>query len=148
VTWVAVAIGGSALVGAGASYLGSKKQAKGAEKAADLSMEQFHLLNQQQQPFMQGGYGAMGKLNTLLGLNPRPQPQTQGMPLLPAGFLSNFPGHVFGNQSVPANPVPTPRPDAQPIKFGRPGGTSLNRLLALRAAQGDQQAQWTLRGGV
>jgi hypothetical protein len=74
VTWIAVAVGGSAIIGAGASYYGSKKQSDAAKDAAGLSMDQFRLLNQQQQPFMQGGYGAMGKLNTLLGLNPRPAP--------------------------------------------------------------------------
>jgi hypothetical protein len=132
-------------VGAGASYLGSKKQAKGAEKAADLSMDQFHLLNQQQQPFMQGGYGAMGKLNTLLGLNPRPQPRPQVSPSTVAALLPILSQGFFRNGPTP---TPTPRPDAQPIKFGRPGGTSLNRLLALRAGQGDQQAQRALGGFV
>lgn len=75
-TWVAVAVGAGAAISAGASYAGAKKQAKGAEKAANLQMDQFRLINQQQQPFIQGGYGAMGKLNTLLGLNPRPLPSS------------------------------------------------------------------------
>jgi hypothetical protein len=150
---VAVAIGGSALVGAGASYLGSKKQSDAARDAAGLSMDQFQLINQQQQPFMQGGYGAMGRLNTLLGLNPRPTfqtptyqqaPQQQVSGRAPTGIITNMLLKARAQRQAAAanpNPTPTPRPDVQPIKFGRPGGTSLNRLLALRAGQGDQQAQ-------
>jgi hypothetical protein len=73
VSWVLVAIGGSAVLGAGASYLGSKKQAEGAERAQGINLDMFNVLNQQQQPFIRSSYGAMGKLNTLLGLNPNPR---------------------------------------------------------------------------
>jgi hypothetical protein len=38
-SWVATAVAGSALVGAGASYLGSKSQSKSAEKAADSQVD-------------------------------------------------------------------------------------------------------------
>lgn len=90
-TWVAIAVGGGALIGAGASYAGSKKQAGAAKDAANLNMEQFERLNAQQQPYIQSGYGALGKLNTLMGLSPRPQmqqPQAQQQPALPD--LSKF----------------------------------------------------------
>lgn len=81
-SWVLVAIGGSAAIGAGASYLGSKKQAEGAERAGDINLGMFETVNRQQQPFMQSGYGAMGRLNTLLGLNrnPRATPPQQFAP--------------------------------------------------------------------
>lgn len=130
-TWVAIAVGGAAVIGAGASYAGSKKQAKGAEKAGQLNMDMFNTLNQQQQPFIQSGYGAMGRLNTLLGLNPRPQPM---MP------------------SVPSSPAyrPTPGGGIQPImQMGQPnvqipeqgmGSSRLNQILSLRATHGDRQA--------
>lgn len=129
-TWVAVAIGGSALVGAGASYLGSKKQAQGAQQAAGINLDMFNTLNRQQQPFIQGGYGAMGKLNTLLGLNPSPSYQAP--------------------TSSPAY-APTPGGGVRPmLQTGAPAqmnqGTRLNQLLMLRAANGDRQAQDLLRG--
>lgn len=74
-TWVAVAIGGASLIGAGASYAGAKKQAKASQQAGQMNMDMFNILNRQQQPFIGSGYGAMGRLNTLLGINPRPNAQ-------------------------------------------------------------------------
>lgn len=97
-SWVLVAVGGSALVGAGASYLGSKKQAQGAERAQDINVDMFNRIMSQQQPFVSSGYGAMGRLNTLLGLNPNPRAQ---MP--PRQFA---PGQSF---------MPTPGGGVQPI---------------------------------
>jgi len=142
VTWVAVAIGGSALVGAGASYLGSKKQAQGAQNAAGINMDMFQTLNRQQQPYIQGGYGALGKLNTLLGINPNPNAQPSPMP-----------------PQMPQGPTyrPTPGGGVQPILqasqqpdvfAGGPGGDpsggggtmQLRQILALRAQHGDTQA--------
>jgi hypothetical protein len=152
VTWVAVAIGGSALVGAGASYLGSKKQSDASKSAGNLQMDQFRLINQQQQPFMQSGYGATGRLNTLLGLNPNPNargsfpmssPLTQGPGYMPT------PGG--GVQQIAQMGVPQDRrmfaggPGGDP----RPGsGARLSQLLMVRAANGDREAQALLRGGV
>lgn len=131
-TWVAVAIGGSALVGAGASYLGSKKQAQGAQQAAGINLDMFNTLNRQQQPYIQGGYGAMGRLNTLLGINPNPSYQAPSMPSTPAWR-------------------PTPGGGVEPMMQVGPPRTSspnarLNDLLAIRAAHGDRQAQAVLQG--
>jgi hypothetical protein len=96
-TWVAVAIGGSALIGAGASYAGSKKQSDASKAAGNLNMDMFNTLNQQQQPYIQSGYGAMGRLNTLLGLNPRPQQSTQPMQgMLPQGMPQGGLGSTAG----------------------------------------------------
>ncbi len=141
-TWVAVAIGGSALIGAGSSYLGSKKQAQGAEKAAGINMDMFQTLNRQQQPFIQSGYGAMGRLNTLLGLSPNPNAPRMSTPL-----------------TMPQEPAyrPTPGGGVEPILqagpsrqhdvfAGGPGGDprggnqQLRQILSLRAQHGDTQA--------
>ncbi len=128
-TWVAVAVAGAGVLGAAGSYAGSKKQAKGAEKGADLQMQQFQLLNQQQQPYIQSGYGALGKLNTLLGIGGR----------MPAGGAPM--GGAMQNQAW--------RPMAGGgIKQGLSVGSSpkqnpnsrLSQLLALRAANGDTEA--------
>lgn len=74
-SWVAAAVVGSAALG----YAGAREQAKAAEAAGDYqaaaAMEQarrqqemFNLLNQQQGPYRQAGYGAVSRLSELLGL--------------------------------------------------------------------------------
>lgn len=96
-------------------------------------MQQFQLLNQQQQPFIQSGYGAMGKLNTLLGIGGR-RPVSPGAP--PPGLTVNNgpsgPGvripqripQYMGNHMI-SSPKSNPR---------------LAQLLALRAQNGDTEA--------
>jgi hypothetical protein len=72
-TWVAVAIGGSALLG----YVGAKKQAGAAESASQMQYqatqdaakqqrEMFDILNAQQAPYREAGYGALNQINTML----------------------------------------------------------------------------------
>ncbi len=141
-TWVAVAIGGSALVGAGASYLGSKKQADASKAAGNLNLDMFRTLNAQQQPYIQSGYGSLSKLNTLLGLSPNPNRQ---MPMMPG--------------QSPGAYRPTPGGGVQPImQAGQPQAPSqwnvpernmpnlqLRQILSLRAQNGDRQAQAMLQ---
>jgi hypothetical protein len=72
-TWVAVAIGGSAVLG----YMGASKQAKAATSAAagqsDAAMyaaqqqrEMFDLINEQQKPYREAGYGALTRIGEML----------------------------------------------------------------------------------
>lgn len=122
--WVAV---GSAVLGAGASIYGANKQAKGAKDAAGMNMEMFRTLNAQQQPFIQSGYGAVGKLNTLLGIGRRP-----------AANQSRYGG---------ASQVPI---KTNPMMAGGAGGqlsqsTALRNVLMLRASRGDTEAGRILR---
>src|SRR5687767_11923773 len=106
--WVGI---GTAALTAGSSIYGANKQAKGAEKAGAINMDMFNVLNRQQQPFMQSGYGATGRLNTLLGINPNPR----------ARVPTTGPGPGF---------MPTPGGGVQPIMqvggprmyAGGPGG--------------------------
>jgi hypothetical protein len=80
-SWVATAIATSAALG----YAGAKKQASAAERAgrgqAAAAREQMQFqreladrLNLQQGPYRQAGYGALGRLNELLGLGPLQDP--------------------------------------------------------------------------
>jgi hypothetical protein len=133
VTWVLVAVGGSAALGAGASYLGSKKQSDASKAAANLNMDWLQTMNRQQQPYIQSGYGAMGKLNTLLGLNPNPyaRPPGPNPGYAPTGSGGVHPIMQMGAQGQ----------DPQAAQ-----GARLNQLLLLRAANGDRQAQAMLRG--
>jgi hypothetical protein len=72
-TWIAVAIAGSAILG----YAGSKNQASAATSAADLQsqaaqraaeqqMQMFTTLNEQQKPYREAGYSALGKIGEML----------------------------------------------------------------------------------
>jgi hypothetical protein len=67
------ALAGSAVLG----YLGSQEQAGAAENAANLQYrgtqeaarqqrEMFDILNKQQAPYREAGYGALSKINTML----------------------------------------------------------------------------------
>jgi hypothetical protein len=70
---IAWALGGSALLG----FLGSQNQASAARSAADLQaqaaqraqdqqMQMFTTLNEQQRPYREAGYGALGKIGEML----------------------------------------------------------------------------------
>lgn len=72
-SWVAVAIGGSAILG----YMGSQNQASAAtsaanqqyaatQEAARQQREMFDILNKQQAPYREAGYGALSKIGTML----------------------------------------------------------------------------------
>lgn len=134
-TWVAVAIGGSALIGAGASYAGSKKQSDAAKSAANLNQDQFRINNAQQQPFIQSGYGAMSRLNTLLGINANPRAaRPGGMPALMGQPQPGMPPSIGSGPRMYAG-----GPGGDPLAGGG-GNTRIARLLMLRAQNGDTQA--------
>ena len=72
-TWVAVAIGGSAVLG----YMGSQRQASAASSAANLQSQatsdaaaqqraMFDIQNAQQAPYREAGYGALSRIGTML----------------------------------------------------------------------------------
>ena len=88
-TWVAVAIGGSAVLG----YVGASKQAGAAERAAagqaestryaaDIQREMFDIQNEQQKPYREAGYGALTRIGELLpGLTkPVSREEIMGLP--------------------------------------------------------------------
>jgi len=68
---VATAVVASAVVGAVASSKAAKSQSKAAGKAADVSQEQYYQTREDQMPFLEAGYGALNRLDTLLGLGPK-----------------------------------------------------------------------------
>ena len=145
-TWALVVVGGASVLGAGASYLGSKKQADASKAAAGINMEQYARTRADLLPYTQAGYGATSKLNTLLGINPNPNAPRMSTPLL----------------MPPANPgyAPTPEGGVHPImqigaadptqhSWNVPeagmGNLPLNRILMIRAQNGDRQAQAMLQ---
>lgn len=126
-------------------------------------MQQFQLLNQQQQPYIQSGYGALSRLNTLMGLSPNPNARSSGgMPgsMMPGNGgprdSQGVPYSLYPGGQPPGNAyMPTPGGGVQPIMQGgaQPNvrlndpyisgggsGIPLQRILALRAMHGDTQA--------
>lgn len=101
-------------------------------------MQQFQMLNQQQQPFIRSGYNAMGRLNTLLGLGGRPSPSAP--PSAGNQMYRPTPGGGV-QQIVAAGQPPSGMPSSSPKSNPR-----LAQLLALRAQNGDTEAQRILGG--
>jgi hypothetical protein len=104
---------------------------------------------------MQSGYGAMSKLNTLLGVNPNPNaarlPPPAHAPINPAytppnpGYAPTPGGGV--HQIVQTDPhAPQAPPDVHwNIPEANMGNLPLNRILMIRAQNGDRQAQQMLQ---
>jgi hypothetical protein len=99
-TWIAVAIGGAAVIGAVSQNSAANTQASADRNAAATQMNMFNTLTGQEQPFLQGGYGAETGLNKLLGTSPG------SFGGLPNGYftqtfnptqqqLQNYPGYQF-----------------------------------------------------
>ena len=146
--WVGI---GAAVVGGAAAYAGSKKQADAATHAANLNQDQFNINNAQQQPFIQSVYGALSKLNTLLGINPNPNSAQQTV--APGNMTVNGPRQLLPapTQSAPSvNPNFDPSiPRAVGMGYGTSNGANsinpqLRQILSIRADNGDPQAKQLL----
>lgn len=148
VAWIGVA---AAVVGAGASYAGSKKQADAAKKGSQINLDMFNRLNAQQQPFIRSGYGAMNKLNTLLGLGGGEMGGVGGgggVGGVGGGVPSSMPRAPY-SQNTMYRPKPNGGIGTQ-VMVGQPQSAPQNirlkQILALRAANGDTEAQRMLGG--
>jgi hypothetical protein len=67
-SWVAVAIGGSAIIGGVASNNSANKQVKAANRAGDLQMQIYNQTREDTGPYREAGYAATHKLQSLLGI--------------------------------------------------------------------------------
>lgn len=71
-SWIAVAVAGGAIVGGllqgNAAQNAAQTQANAAENAQQISLQEFNTINQQEQPYIQSGYGAMSALDYGLGI--------------------------------------------------------------------------------
>ena len=90
---MAVAVGGSAVLG----YMGAQSQAGAAEDAANLQnqatlagiknqREMFDILNEQNKPYREAGYGALTRINEMLPTLTSP---------ITAADIQNMPGYQF-----------------------------------------------------
>lgn len=71
-SFAAVAVAGVGLAGAAMSSSAAghaaDQQAAAAQRAQDISQNEFNTITGQESPFMQSGYGGLGQLNYLLGI--------------------------------------------------------------------------------
>jgi hypothetical protein len=110
-SWVAAAIGGSAILG----YYGAKQQASAAENAAQLQaqaaanaqalqQQNFNTINQQQAPQRAAGYSALNQIGAL-GAGPYQQYDANGNPIGTAtgsGYLTKqFGAEDLNSQLAP-----------------------------------------------
>lgn len=93
-TWVAAAIATSAVL----SYAGASKQAGAAQSAAagqagatqyaaDIQKQMFDIINEQQKPYREAGYGALTRINQMLPSLTAPVTREE---------IMGLPGYQFG----------------------------------------------------
>ena len=85
---MALAVGGSALLGASASKSAAKTQAAAADRAAELQAEQFRQTREDQAPYRAAGYNALAELQRTAGNVP-------GAFKFGAGDYQADPGYAF-----------------------------------------------------
>lgn len=97
---IAAAIAGAAGLGAAGNIIGGITQSNAQEHAANTQADMFNKIVQQQQPFLQAGYGATSNLQQALGLTPG-NAGGLGQGYLTQTFnptqqqLENYPGYQF-----------------------------------------------------
>lgn len=131
-SWVAAAIGGSALIGAIGSNMAAGTQADAQQQAAQTQQGMFNTINAQEQPFIQSGYGATNLLNQLLGIS------TPGSTTAPtrAQFTTTSPGaptRASGMLAGYGGGVPTSGGSAPVTNFDQGGFDKA--MAAFNAAQ-------------
>lgn len=95
-------VAGAAVIGAGlqadAAKDAAETQGEAANRASGVSQRQFDILNEQQQPFINSGYGANQLLSRLLGINTTPG-TNGGTPLRRDFNAAN--GRLVGDKYLP-----------------------------------------------
>jgi hypothetical protein len=138
--FVALAIGGSALLGANASRDAANTQVNAANRATDLQREQFNLINEQQAPYRGYGYTALNEIGNLLG-GQTPTYDAQGKPILDANGQpvmrqgSGYLTRQFGAEDLKTSLAPNyefmlkegQRAARQRLNAGGSGGSDIDR---------------------
>jgi hypothetical protein len=85
--WVAAgAVIGAGVIGAVGATSAASTQAGAAKNAQNISEQEFNTITQQEQPFMQGGYGALSQLDQGLGIGTPMTDSSMGYGSLNAPF--------------------------------------------------------------
>lgn len=87
--FAAAAIGGGIISSMGAQSA-ADTQASASEYAAQIGQQEFNTITQQEQPFMQGGYGALAALENGLGISPV---NNQGSQIIGSQYGTPMPGY-------------------------------------------------------
>jgi hypothetical protein len=138
--FVALAIGGSALLGANAAKSAANTQANAANQAAQIQREQFNLINEQQAPYRGYGYTALNQIGGLLG-GQTPMYDAQGKPMLDANgqpMMQTGSGYLtkqFGAEDLKTSLAPNyefmlkegQRAARQRLNAGGSGGSDIDR---------------------
>jgi hypothetical protein len=138
--FVALAIGGSALLGASASRSAANTQAAAADRAAGVQREQFNLINQQQAPYRGYGYTALNQIGGMLGgqtptydAEGKPVLNAEGQPIMQTG--SGYLTRQFGPEDLKTSLAPNyefmlregQRAARQRLNAGGSGGSDIDR---------------------
>jgi len=138
--FVALAIGGSALLGASSARSAANTQVNAANRATDLQREQFNLINEQQAPYRGYGYTALNEIGNLLG-GQTPTYDAQGKPILDASGQpvmrqgSGYLTRQFGAEDLKTSLAPNyefmlkegQRAARQRLNAGGSGGSDIDR---------------------
>src|SRR6267154_454103 len=117
-SWVAVAIAGGAVIGAVGSNMAAGTQAAGQQQAASTQLGMFNTINQQEQPFIQGGYGALNQLMYGLGISPTTASGQTPSSAATGGGYQTLPG----GGTTSSGWMPTPGGGVQQILTDGTGG--------------------------
>ena len=102
--WVAgaVVVGavGGALISSDASKSAANTQASALQSGQQITSNEFNTITQQEQPFLQGGYGALNQLNYLMGTGPNTYGAQASSPNAQVG-----PGYTSGGGSGGSNGI-------------------------------------------
>lgn len=137
-TWVAVAVAGSAVVGAYASNKAANTQANAANNAANMQQNQWNETQAQQQPYRTSGYNG---LNFISGMLPGSQPTYD--------MQGNYAGQTQGSGYL----LETPEKYNWMPEYRNFTNKDLNEYLApgydwrLKQGQGQVNAMSNLSGG-
>jgi hypothetical protein len=110
--WYVGAVVGGAVIGAAGSQSAADTQAAGQMQAAQTQLAMFRTLAGQQQPFIQGGYGALNQLLYGLGEAPTSTPIGPGGSFVPNVGVNFAPGGV---NLLPGGGTTSPTDTATPV---------------------------------
>ena len=131
--FIALAIGGGAILGASASRSAANTQAAAADRAAEVQRAQFNLINEQQAPYRSYGYTALNQIGGLLD-GSTPQYDAQGKQIgtqQGTGYLTR----QFGPEDLKTSLAPNyefmlkegQRAARQRLNAGGSGGSDIDR---------------------
>jgi hypothetical protein len=135
---IAIAGVAGAAIGAYGASSAAGQQASASENAQQISENEFNTITQQEQPYIQSGYGAQSQLNYLLGIGTPGTPYSTGTAATPGYSSLNGLG-ALGGSGVPINIPGTPGTPSSPGTASSSPAGGYGSLLQPFTAQYMQQ---------